>query len=508
MEVSIDISSRAVRLGDRAARFRLDARLPGARVEIEGEEYAVRTLRWREKRWLARFAPLGPQWIEEQFVAACLAEGEPPADPDSRRMLAALAQWLNDPEGSQDPLPLKPEALAQVTLDLCRMTGLSPEAFDEQAASEVEAMWSAGARAWQSTAQEDSGSVRRGSSQTQHATRIDVVPDPEDAAAAEGQEQAAAKAQEFPQAHKAHPASAEPSPQQDPLSKSRIAEPPRAKASGATLCGSPTKKSAAGDSGTLRPQAPGAVPASGEQDEQEAASEAGTPAISGDRPVTKDAGSSGECGVRPNAPVLEPTESVPGDEITAKKPSRFCVRTEAADAGGQLARAVSPAASEPEASGSPIGEGAKPALTQPEEFSAQSAGDQPAGGKTPLLVASARARQAAEHDAAGSRKGKETSSGGRRVKLPSPRKPAPARSGHVATSAAQPRSQEGFAEAPELSSFLVEDHLARIQSRGEPKEHRGADSDFDGPGRTCGSGEEFARGLAEAAEDLGLTLES
>lgn len=185
MGAAVDLEGRLVRLGERAAPFRLQPRRPAACIELAGRAYTLRPLRWRDKRWLAHVAPLGGALLQEQFLLLCL-EGEDDALPEdeiAREMLWALAAWLNAPAGPPG-LPTDAGVLGEVTLRLCRAMGLAPASLDDRYAYEVESLYAAldePELAATPAPASRTPPLARGAPMT----RINVIPDPRPAAASD-----------------------------------------------------------------------------------------------------------------------------------------------------------------------------------------------------------------------------------------------------------------------------------------------------------------------------------
>ncbi len=211
-QARVDARAGRVLAGAGAWSFGLDCRSGAATLSLEGREVALRPLRWREKVTLARFAFMGPSFLDEQVLRLALAEGSEPLEGDEREAAVQLALWLNDPHGDThgdtpgdthrdtDPLgdtgtlPLQAPLLASVTLDVCAAMGVGPSALDDRDAVEVEGLWHAvGGHAAAVAARPrslHSGSRPPGSApvappasgdsvEVGDTTRIVIVPDPE-----------------------------------------------------------------------------------------------------------------------------------------------------------------------------------------------------------------------------------------------------------------------------------------------------------------------------------------
>jgi hypothetical protein len=178
-DVRVEAATRRVVAGEHVWSFELDCRSGGATVVLDGSPVRVRPLHWREKVVLARFAGLGSELVEEQFLRLALAQDEPPTGA-ARAALVALALWLNAPDA--EALPLQPTLLASVTLDVCSAIGLAPADLDDRDALEVESLWRAAADS-RLTAARHADSPSDGAQAGAHVeagntTRIVIVPDP------------------------------------------------------------------------------------------------------------------------------------------------------------------------------------------------------------------------------------------------------------------------------------------------------------------------------------------
>lgn len=173
MAVYVDGKNCTVRDGEMAWPFDIDCHDGVAHITLDNRRYALRPLGWREKRNLARFAHLGEQFLQTQFIRVSLkdSDAEVPATDDQRIVLSALARWLNAPDGNFG-LPLDAQLLATVTLDICRSMHLAPTVFDPLDAMEVEMLWRAAQRKQVMPTQADAQAPA-----TPGMTRIVVVPD-------------------------------------------------------------------------------------------------------------------------------------------------------------------------------------------------------------------------------------------------------------------------------------------------------------------------------------------
>ncbi|MDB6062022.1 MAG: hypothetical protein JWM78_2125 [Verrucomicrobiaceae bacterium] len=157
MTAYVDANNCSVRDGDNAWPFAIDCHDGSVRIVLDNSSYQLHPLAWREKRNLARFAHLGEQFLQTQFLRTSLGASleksvdtrastnkaaELPASAEHRAALSVLARWLNAPDGNFG-LPLDQQLLASVTLDICRNMQLAPTAFDTLAASDVEILWQA-----------------------------------------------------------------------------------------------------------------------------------------------------------------------------------------------------------------------------------------------------------------------------------------------------------------------------------------------------------------------------
>jgi hypothetical protein len=135
MTVRVDAAAGVVAEDDRHWPLRLDCRTGTAVLRVGDREITVAPVRWRDKQRLARWAHLGPAFVTEHSVDLAVAPGTE-LDEHTRPLVAAVAAFLDS-----DALPLSPELLAGVTVELCRLTGLAPAAFDDRDAADVEAAW-------------------------------------------------------------------------------------------------------------------------------------------------------------------------------------------------------------------------------------------------------------------------------------------------------------------------------------------------------------------------------
>jgi len=138
MTVRVDAAAGVVAEDDRHWPLRLDCRTGTAVLRVGDREITVAPVRWRDKQRLARWAHLGPAFVTEHSVDLAVAPGTE-LDEHTRPLVAAVAAFLNG-----DGLPLSPELLADVTVEVCRLTGLAPAAFDDRDAADVEAAWRCG----------------------------------------------------------------------------------------------------------------------------------------------------------------------------------------------------------------------------------------------------------------------------------------------------------------------------------------------------------------------------
>ena len=163
----MDERQGVVRVAEQIWPFELDLRSGTVSLRLTGKPLRLRRPSWREKRNLARFTHLGEGFLREQFLRLSLADGGAlPESPAAREALWALSRWLSGPRGHGN-LPLDPELLARVTLELCRSMGWSPAVLEDLEADEVESLWRTAGGDWEAE--------REGA----NATRIVVVPDPE-----------------------------------------------------------------------------------------------------------------------------------------------------------------------------------------------------------------------------------------------------------------------------------------------------------------------------------------
>jgi hypothetical protein len=136
--VHVDSASGALCVGDERRRVSLDLDTGTAALELERGPVAVRALRWREKVTLARYAALGPRFVEAQFLRACAGDGH--AGEPERELLLDVARWLNAPAGG-GALPFDADELARALVGVCGALGLRPAELDARPAAEVEMLW-------------------------------------------------------------------------------------------------------------------------------------------------------------------------------------------------------------------------------------------------------------------------------------------------------------------------------------------------------------------------------
>ncbi|HEY3699175.1 MAG TPA: hypothetical protein VGK97_07570 [Spongiibacteraceae bacterium] len=144
MTCYVDCDSHAVRNAEANWPFVLDWTCGDALIDIGERSYVLHPLGWRQKCHLARYAHLGEQFLQTQFLCASLGArpSELPKAGTERAVLSTLARWLNAPDGNLG-LPLDQQLLTSVTLDMCRDMQLPPSAFDTLEASDVESLWRA-----------------------------------------------------------------------------------------------------------------------------------------------------------------------------------------------------------------------------------------------------------------------------------------------------------------------------------------------------------------------------
>jgi hypothetical protein len=201
VEVHVDPVAGAVDAGGARWPLQLDPLSGSLTVQVAGHRVRLRSLRWREKLALARFAHLGERFLERELVRACLVDAaEPPQVGGAPEVLAALARWLSSPRpGAKEVagLPFASTVLAAVTVEVCRAGRLRPADLDDLAAADVEELWRASGAAaeaavpatvWPGGEADDPG-----------LTRIVIVPDAD----------AAAGGEPFPAAGEPSPAAAE-----------------------------------------------------------------------------------------------------------------------------------------------------------------------------------------------------------------------------------------------------------------------------------------------------------
>ena len=183
MRPQVDAQNLRITAGERSWSFEVDCRADCVRIELQGAEYRLRPLQWRDKRVLSRFAAAGEAFLIREFVRVSLADtADLPRDNEFLSLLFELARWYNSPDG-REALPFDARTLSIVTLELCRSMALAPEHFDQRSADEVEALWYAVRRTQNDQAdheREAAPTVNRGLSaqiESPGLTKILIVPD-------------------------------------------------------------------------------------------------------------------------------------------------------------------------------------------------------------------------------------------------------------------------------------------------------------------------------------------
>src|SRR5215216_2813314 len=98
MQVHVDAVRSQVRAENRTVHFALDCATDTLSVELDGCEYQLAPLRWRDKRALARYAALGADFVNRQFLRMCLRAPQLlPDDAQAQEILLALARWIGAP---------------------------------------------------------------------------------------------------------------------------------------------------------------------------------------------------------------------------------------------------------------------------------------------------------------------------------------------------------------------------------------------------------------------------
>jgi hypothetical protein len=142
MSVQVDPLRGELRNGERTWRLQLNCGADVAGVELGGQMYRVRPLTWREKRALARYSGLGEDFLQAEYVRACLVEEVPvPTTRDELATLFALALWVNAPTRAGSDLPLDAALLAEVSFRLAQAIGATVSELDAEKADFVEQLW-------------------------------------------------------------------------------------------------------------------------------------------------------------------------------------------------------------------------------------------------------------------------------------------------------------------------------------------------------------------------------
>ena len=134
----VDPARMVVRSPTAVFAFEADCGRGTAIFDATGAPVPLQLMRWGEKCGLARFAELGPAFVEDQILRLCAA---PAADAERREALLSLILWLHAP--LEPPLPFDERLLARVTLELCHALDGPPAVIAEMSAPTVEALWRA-----------------------------------------------------------------------------------------------------------------------------------------------------------------------------------------------------------------------------------------------------------------------------------------------------------------------------------------------------------------------------
>jgi hypothetical protein len=136
------VPNLVVQFGESSWPFQVNLHDGSASIAIDGSQYTVRPLTWREKLRLARFARQDETFIQARFLETCMDGPETyTASGPAQAVLLALAMWINLPAQHHAGLALDQNQLATVTADLCRSLGVGPMAIAELQATEVEVLW-------------------------------------------------------------------------------------------------------------------------------------------------------------------------------------------------------------------------------------------------------------------------------------------------------------------------------------------------------------------------------
>lgn len=197
VDIAVDAAAGVVRVGAQQWPFDLDLHAGAAALWVSGQRISVRPLLWREKVMLARFAHLGPRFVQQHFLRLALGgrplprtgkdEAENKAANDAANdaldeavtaALVALAQWIDSPDASRPRVPLDPVALGRVALAVCRGTGLRPADLDTRPAAEVELLWQAVTQAEPGQQAGPAAHAAPAAAEDDGQVRILIVPDP------------------------------------------------------------------------------------------------------------------------------------------------------------------------------------------------------------------------------------------------------------------------------------------------------------------------------------------
>jgi hypothetical protein len=171
MPTTIDTEGMVVRAGGQTYPFAPDPATGGVTLALPDDPVVVRPLTWAERVRLARFAELGLSGLQSALVE--LATGRD-LDGTEAQAAAQLAAWLDRPQGGG----LDEAELAAQALGLSRATGWSLAEIDARPAREIDAFL----RHVGVQPTHEAPVTRARADPPPGFTRIDVLPDPAEAA--------------------------------------------------------------------------------------------------------------------------------------------------------------------------------------------------------------------------------------------------------------------------------------------------------------------------------------
>lgn len=116
----------------------LDLDRGSALFDWDNRRYSVRPLRWRAKIQLARFAHLGPEFIDDRLLELSLENQPTPDDDELRDVVRTVARWLESAGRTEAPLPFDELELLRSARELSRDTGWTIDEIGDLEAGVVE----------------------------------------------------------------------------------------------------------------------------------------------------------------------------------------------------------------------------------------------------------------------------------------------------------------------------------------------------------------------------------